>query len=57
MYLPYEIRGVLPRFISHVFGDGMIGSRSLACVLPHCHPCPPSYGGLTSFDNWISDRS
>ena len=48
MSLPYETRGVLPRFISHVFGDGMIGSRSLAFLLPLVIPVPPSCGGLTS---------
>ena len=50
MSLPYETRGVLPRFISHVFGDGMIGSRSLACLLPLVIPVPPFCGGLTSCD-------
>ena len=46
MSLPYETRGVLPRFISRVFGDGMIGSRSLAFLLPHCHHCPPLLWGV-----------
>ena len=51
MSLPYETRGVLPRFISHVFGDGMIGSRSLAFCFLIVIPVPPSCGGLTSCDN------
>ena len=45
MSLPYETRGVLPRFISHVFGDGMIGSRSRAFCFLLSSLSPPFVGG------------
>ena len=56
MHLPYETRGVLPR--SFVVGDGMLGSRSLASfAFSLSSLVPPLRGVLTSFDNWIGDRS
>ena len=49
--LPDQISRGQGRYVgSHVFGDGMIGSRSLAFLLPHCRPCPPPCGRLTSCD-------
>ena len=43
---------------SFVFGDGMLGNRSLAFFASSLSSLsPPLRGVLTLFDNWICDRS
>ena len=46
---PMKLGACSPASFLKFFGDGMIGSRSLAFLLPHCHPCPPSCGGFDFF--------